>query len=1130
MKCPRCQNQNPADATFCEECGSRLETTCPSCGEANRPSAKFCKKCGQPLDQANAVTPKFSTPQSYTPKHLAQKILTSKSALEGERKQITVLFADLKGSMEILADRDPEEARKLLDPVIEHMMEAVHRYEGTVNQVMGDGIMALFGAPLAHEDHAVRACYAALRMQESVKRYAEGVRRTEGIPIQIRVGLNSGEVVVRSIGSDLRMDYTAVGQTTHLAARMEQLATPGSILLSAEGLRLAEGFVQVKTLGPIPVKGLSEKVEVYEVVGGASVRTRLQAAAMRGFNRFVGRDAEMEQLQHALQQAWNRRGQVVGVVGEPGVGKSRLFWEFTRSHRTEGWLILESGSSSYSKANVYLPIIELLKSYFQIENLDDQRKIREKLTGKLLTLDKALEPVLPAFLALLDVSVEDSQWQALDPSQRRRQTLDAIKRLLQRESQVQPLCLVFEDLHWIDSETQAFLDSLVESLPTAQLLLLVNYRPEYQHGWGGKTYYTQIRIDPLTPESAHELLENLLGADPGLQQLKELLIQRTDGNPFFLEESVRTLVEAKALVGERGSYQLAQELPGIQVPATVQAVLAARIDRLPPEDKRLLQSASVIGENVPFTVLQAVVEMPEEELHSHLSRLQSVEFLYETGLYPEIEYTFKHGLTYQVAYNSLLVERRRTLHAKILEAIEVLYADRMAEQVERLAHHSLRGEVWTKAKAYLRQAGAKAVGRSANREAVVFFEQALGALGHLPENRDTLEQAIAIRIDLGATLRTIKKTSAPEVEQTYTQARELCQRLGDTPLLFPVLWGLCRAYHSRGELLKAREVGEQLLSLAQSLQDPTLVLEAHHTQWTTLFSLGELLAAKEHCEQGRALYDPHQHYQLAFVYGGHDTGVCCGTHGARALWFLGYPDQALQRSQEALSLGRDLSHPFSLAYALNYAALVHQWRGEREAVPGPTETAMILATEQRFPRWIAMGNILRGWLSVEHGHVEQGIEQMRQGLAEANEAEQQVAAPLLAEAYGKAGKPEEGLSVVAEALGRAHKTGQRFYEAELHRIKGELLLVQEGRNQNAKGKREEVSKAEDCFQKAIEVARSQSAKSLELRAVIRLSRLQQQQGRKDEAWKKLAEIYGWFTEGFDTVDLKEAKALLEELS
>ena len=681
MNCPQCQQENSPGAKFCNGCGARLELVCPACSHTNVAGSRFCNECGKPLDSAAAYVPasQFTSPQTYTPKHLAEKILTSKSALEGERKQVTVLFADLKGSMELIADRDPEEARKLLDPVLEHMMEAVHRYEGTVNQVMGDGIMALFGAPLAHEDHAVRACYAALRMQESVKRYAEGVRRTEGIPIQIRVGLNSGEVVVRSIGSDLRMDYTAVGQTTHLAARMEQLATPGSVLLSADALRLAEGYVQVKTLGPISVKGLPEPVEAYEATGGGAVRTRLQAAAMGGFTRFVGRDTELDQLRRALTQAHDGRGQIVAVVGEPGVGKSRLFWEFTHSHRTEGWLILESGSSSYGKATAYLPITDLLKGYFKIQDRDDHREIREKVTGKLLTLDRALEAILPPLLTLLDVPVENPQWEVTDPPQRRRQTLDAVKRLLLRESQVQPVLVVFEDLHWIDSESQAFLDSVLESLPTAQLLLLVNYRPEYQHRWGSKSYYTQLRIDPLPPDNAHELLHSLLGTDAGLQPLKQLLIERTGGNPFFLEESVRTLVETDALVGERGSYRLVKDLPSVQVPATVQAVLATRIDRLPPEEKRLLQSASVIGESLPFNLLQAVVEMREEELHSHLSRLQAVEFLYETGLFPDLEYTFKHGLTYQVAYNSLLVDRRRSLHAKILDIIEKLYADRLAE-------------------------------------------------------------------------------------------------------------------------------------------------------------------------------------------------------------------------------------------------------------------------------------------------------------------------------------------------------------------------------------------------------------------------------------------------------------------
>jgi class 3 adenylate cyclase len=539
MKCSRCRHENSADALFCQECGTRLEVGCTRCGTANQLGAKFCKKCGQPVMSLAAAAVKFPSPDSYTPKHLAEKILTSKSALEGERKQVTVLFADLKGSMELLADRDPEEARKILDPVLEHMMEAVHRYEGTVNQVMGDGIMALFGAPVAHEDHAVRACYAALRMQESVKRYADGVFRRFGIPVEIRVGLNSGEVVVRAIGSDLHMDYTAVGQTTHLAARMEQMARPGTILLAPDTLALAEGFVQVTSRGPVPVKGLPAPIEIFALTGASPVRSRLHAAASRGLTRFVGRDAEIGLLRQALGRAGGGHGQVVAVVGEPGVGKSRLVWEFTHSHRSQGWLVLETASVSYGKAMSYLPVIDLLKAYFKIQVRDDLREIREKVTGKLLQLDESLKSTLPALLALLDVPVDDSPWGTLDPGQRRLRTLDAVMRLLLREAREQPLLVIFEDLHWIDSETQAFLDGLIESLPTARLLLLVSYRPEYQHAWGGKTYYRQLRIDPLSPESADELLEGLLGTDSALGTLKRLLVEQTEANPLPRGECAR---------------------------------------------------------------------------------------------------------------------------------------------------------------------------------------------------------------------------------------------------------------------------------------------------------------------------------------------------------------------------------------------------------------------------------------------------------------------------------------------------------------------------------------------------------------------------------------------------------------
>jgi class 3 adenylate cyclase len=637
--------------------------------------------------------PSVRLPLAYTPPYLAEKILTSRSALEGERKLVTVLFADLRGSMELLAERDPEDARQLLDPVLERMMEAVHRYEGTVNQVMGDGIMALFGAPIAHEDHAVRACYAALRMQETVRQYATEVQRTQGVPIHIRVGLNAGDVVVRAIGSDLHMDYTAVGQTTHLAARMEQMAMPGSILITAAVLALAEGFIEVKPLGLVPVKGLAALVEVYEVVDVGPVRTRLQAAVIRGLTRFVGRDPELDTLKQALARAGAGHGQVVALMGEAGVGKSRLVYEFLHAQHTQGWLRLTSSSVSYGKATPYLPVLDLLTGYCGIDSRDDLRRRREKVVGKVLGLDEALRPTLPAILALLEVPVDEPQWQALDPPQRRQRTLDAIKRLLLRESQVQPLLLVFEDLHWIDTETQALLDSLVESLPTAQLLLLVNYRPEYQHGWGSKTYYTQLRLDPLPPVSAQALLQALLGDDASLAPLTPLLVTRTEGNPFFLEESVRTLVETSVLVGEPGAYRLAQPLDTLHMPATVQAMLAARIDRLPPEEKRLLQTAAVIGTEVPLPVLQAIAELPEVEVHRGLVHLQAAEFLYETRLFPDQAYTFKHALTHEVAYGSLLQERRRLLHARIVEALEELAPDRVAEQVERLAHHALCGEV-----------------------------------------------------------------------------------------------------------------------------------------------------------------------------------------------------------------------------------------------------------------------------------------------------------------------------------------------------------------------------------------------------------------------------------------------------
>ncbi len=1121
MKCLRCHAENPAGMKFCGQCAAPLAAVCPSCGAANPPENKFCGQCAASL-RGGAAQTRFATPDSYTPKHLAERIVTSKAALEGERKLVTVLFADLKGSMELLADRDPEEARKILDPVLELMMEAVHRYEGTVNQVMGDGIMALFGAPVAHEDHAVRACYAALRIQEGARRYADEVRRTYGAEPQARVGLNSGEVVVRSIGSDLRMDYTAVGQTTHVAARMEQLAPPGTIRLTIDTLRLAEGFVQVKPLGPVPVKGLAEAVEVFELTGASAARTRLQAAAGRGLTRFVGRTAELEQLRHALGRAAQSHGQIVAVVGEPGVGKSRLFYELTRSLHAEGWLVLESGSVSYGKATSYLPVSDLLRAYFQVESRDDARRVREKATGKVLTLDRTLEPVLPALLALLDVTVNDPEWEALDPLQRRQQTREAVKRLLLRESQRQGVILVIEDLHWIDAETQAFLDSLIESLPTARVLVLVNYRPEYAHGWGSKTFYTQLRIDPLAAESAAEMLEVLLGGDPALASLKRLLIERTEGNPFFLEESVRSLVETKGLGGERGSYRLLRGLETVDVPATVQAVLGARIDRLSPEEKALLQTASVLGKDVAYALLQAIAGLTEEALRHGLARLQAAEFLYEASLFPDLEYTFRHALTHEVAYASLLHERRRELHAQVVAAIETIWASRLPEHIERLAHHAHRGEAWDRAVHYLRQAGTKAASRAANVEAVDHLTTAIATLQHLSGGPERLRLELDLHLALGPALMTTKGYGASEVVRTYARARELCRHVGGDAELFAALYGLWLYNWVRGDIRTVLDLGRELDRLAGRAEDPAFRMLVHDVMGEIATYVGDFHRARSHMQDGIALYDPARHRSLAFRYAGYDLGMACRAIGAHALWFLGYPDQALQWSQGAIALARDLSHLPTLVFALAHAGVLHYHRREPEVAARLAEEALALSTEHGLDFWKAFAAILCGWSQVQQGRGLEGVEQMRRGLegyrVTAGELESPLWLAMLADAYRAVGAPEDGLSAVGDALTLVNTMGIRFEEAELHRLRGELLLAKD----------DDPAEAESAFQRALDVAAAQQARALELRAAASLVRLCRERGKPEEvASRRLAEVYEWFTEGLETLDLREAHALLE---
>ena len=1125
MKCSECGHENRAGAKFCEECGARVAPVCTSCGAQLSPSAKFCSECGHPAGQAAPSTslpsPRFDTPEAYTPKYLAEIILTSKAALEGERKQVTVLFADVKSSMELFAERDPEEARKLLDPVIDQMMEAVHRYEGTVNHVLGDGVVALFGAPLAHEDHAVRACYAALRMQETVKRYADGVLRSEGIPIQIRVGLNSGEVVVRSIGSDLRMDYTVVGQTTNVAARMEQMAVPGSILMSADTQALAEGYVQVRPLGPLRVKGLDGPLEVYELTGASTVRSRLHATAARGLTRFVGRSSELAQLQGALERAGGGHGQIVAVVGEPGVGKSRLYWEFTRSHRTGGWRIVESSSVSYGKATGFLPIVDLLRAYFQVEAGDDGRKVREKLTGKLLSLDRALEPSLSPLLWLLDAPIDDPQWQQLDPPQRRRRALEGVKRLLLRESQEQPLLVLFEDLHWIDAETQALLDALVESLPTARLLLLVNYRPEYQHNWSGKTYYQQIRIDPLPPESAEELLEALLGNDASLHPLKRMLIERTEGNPFFLEESVRTLIETKVLGGERGAYRLSKASQDLQIPATAQAILAARIDRLSPADKRLLQAASVIGKDVPFALLQGIAELSEGDLRRGLAHLQAAEFLYEARLFPELEYTFKHALSHDVTYASLLQDRRRSLHAQIVELIERLYPDRLAEHIDRLAHHASRGELWGKALTYLRQAGAKAFARSASREAVAYFEQAIPALGHLPERRETLEQAIDIRFELRTAL--LPRAEFARIEGYLQEAEVLARKLDDQRRL-----GWVSAYMSGSQLGTGGQASSVLASarrvqaIADTLGDVPLQVAGKYFMISARHLSGDYHGTEEVC---RTLTDSLQADLSRERFGlPVFPAVWARAYLARSLAERGGFDDGQSHGQEAVRLAEALHHPFSLVFALVGLGYLISLRDEWPQAASLLEPALGQCRDLNIIIWtpIVMASLGRAYAC--SGRVEEGVSLLEQALAAHESAGigycHSMSVVQLGEAYLCADRVKDARACADRGLMLARQRGERGYEAWALRLVGEIA---------AHSDHPDVATAEAHYAGAFALASELGMRPLVATCHLGLGRLHRRMGKQEPAAEHLGTATTMFREMGMTVWREQVRRELHEL-
>ena len=689
MKCSACQHDNEAVALFCEECGSKLAVVCASCGTELKSTAKFCLKCGARRDASEAkAEPPTRRVADYTPKHLADKILQSRSALEGERKQVTVLFADVKGSMALAGQVGAEEWHRILDHFFAILAEGIHRYEGTVNQYTGDGIMALFGAPIAHEDHAQRACYAAIQLRDRLKDYADQLRLERGLDFGVRMGLNSGDVVVGRIGDELRMDYTAQGHTVGLAQRIEQLAGAERICLSEHTQRLVAGYFALKDLGTSSIAGVDTPVRIFELEGASRSRTRLDVARARGLTRFVGRAAEMQILETVLARARGGHGQVVGVVGEPGLGKSRLCFEFIEHCKAWGLPVYEAHCPAHGKNIPFLPILELFRNYYDIKADDTAAQARKKIAGTLTLLDPALQDTLPTLFEFMGVGDPNHPAPAIDADARQRQLISLLHRIYRiHAQQAQPTVVLIDDLHWIDPGSDVFVAQLVAATEGSRSLLLLNFRPEYAAAWMRSAHYQQLPLVPLSAEELRDLVGGLLGNHESVQQLAGCIVEWTGGNPFYTEEVIQSLIEMGDLAGVPGAYRLARPVDKLEAPPNVRAVLAARIDRLPDGAKQLLQMAAVIGKGFSANLLAAIDGLTETVRDAALERLKSAGFLFEQSLYPVVEYAFKHPLTHEVAYDTLLKNRRENVHRAVAEAIAARDADKLDERAALLAYH-----------------------------------------------------------------------------------------------------------------------------------------------------------------------------------------------------------------------------------------------------------------------------------------------------------------------------------------------------------------------------------------------------------------------------------------------------------
>ncbi|HEV3228557.1 MAG TPA: adenylate/guanylate cyclase domain-containing protein [Solirubrobacteraceae bacterium] len=928
MNCPACGHGNPDGSRFCGQCAAPLLETasCPQCGAANPRGQRFCNSCAHPLDES-AQVPVPGVRHPPVPDHLAEKILNERRSIEGERKQVTVLFADVKGSMDLAEAVDPETWRGVMDRFFAILCAAVHRFEGTVNKFTGDGIMALFGAPIAHEDHARRACYSALHIGDELTAYARELRREHGLNFSVRMGLNSGDVVMGTIGDDLDLEYTAIGHTVGLAQRMEHVAEPGKTYLTEHTARLVSGYFELRSLGPFEIKGVSRPPEVFELAGIGPIRTRLEASAARGLTRFIGREQEMAVLDAALAQALEGSGQIVGLVGEPGVGKSRLCYELAERCRAQGMLVTEGHGLAHGRTIPFLPILEMLRDWFGVSGHDSDEAAREKIAGRLLLLDEAFRDSLPLVFDFLGVADPQHPAPQMDPEARQRQLFAIGKQLVQARSRREPALILVEDLHWFDPGSEVFLAQLTDAIAGTRTLLLANFRPEFQAEWMHKSYYRRVSLVPLGAETIDELLGNLLGTDTSLADLGARIRERTAGNPFFIEEVIQSLADAGSLQGERGAYRLVHPVHQVQIPATVHDVLAARIDRLGEREKSVLQTAAVIGREFSEPVLDAVAAPLGSELASALCALVDSELLYERALYPEAQYAFKHPLTQEVSYGSQLAEHRAAVHAAVARAVEELYPEKLDECAALIAHHWEQAREPLEAARWSRRAAAWA-GPKHPAEALRHWRRVRQLVAEVDESAETVQLGISACVEILAYGWRVG-ISNDELVETFTAGRALADRVGDARARVLITAAYGPAMALTGGLREALDNDIEVRRLVQQIEDRELrtVVEGNATWRWMAGDLGEALKIADDLI-ARTQDDP----TLGRSIWGFSMHILDLALGANVLAMTGRIPDAIPRLARAVELAREYEDVEALGWSYSMHAWIAWLTGETEGV------------------------------------------------------------------------------------------------------------------------------------------------------------------------------------------------------